>query len=231
MRQPPWESFPSPGRDDARAVRPDQPRARVAGHRAFHLNHVARGNPFGDANNDLQPGVHAFQNRIGGKGRGNKDGAGGGAGLLHRLGHRVEDRDAFSAMLKALSALAGRDAGDDLRAVINGKLGVFGAETAGDALDENFGVWFNENGHIKFSMDDLRFSMGGQLCCRRFLISFNSLTVIRSWSRFMASFARIKASISMTRHLPAGKFQFDGMFYDFIEIPDTKNLAQTIHSA
>jgi hypothetical protein len=50
-------------------------------------------------------------------------------------------------MLKDLAAFAGRDAGDNLCAVINRELRVFRAKAAGDALDENLGVGLNENGH------------------------------------------------------------------------------------
>jgi hypothetical protein len=50
-------------------------------------------------------------------------------------------------VLKKLAAFAGRDAGDDLRAVINRELRVFRAEAASDALDENFGIGFDEDGH------------------------------------------------------------------------------------
>ena len=55
----------------------------------------------------------------------------------------------FAAVLKKLSAFAGRDPGDDLRAVIHRELRVFGAKTAGDALDKDFGVGCDENGHDK----------------------------------------------------------------------------------
>ena len=52
-------------------------------------------------------------------------------------------------MLEDLAALAGSDPGHDAGAVINGKLRVPGAKTAGDALDENLGIGFNEDGHLK----------------------------------------------------------------------------------
>ena len=76
----------------------------------------------------------------------NEDRRGGGAGLLRGLGDGVEDRN---FVLEELAAFAGRDAGDDLRAVSEAELGVPRAEAAGDALDEDFvfaGV--DENGHI-----------------------------------------------------------------------------------
>ena len=159
MRQPPCESLPSPGRDHAGAIRPDEPRLGVALHGAFHANHVARRNAFGDAHHHFQTGIHAFQNGVRGKGRRHKNGGGGRAGLFHRLGDGVKNGHFFAAVFENLAAFAGRDAGDDLRAVINGKLRVFGAEAAGDALDQDFGVGFDENGHwnFRFWICDLRF--------------------------------------------------------------------------
>ena len=53
-------------------------------------------------------------------------------------------------MFEKLSTFARRDAGDNLRAVVNGKLCVARAEAAGDALDENLGVGLDEDGHGKF---------------------------------------------------------------------------------
>jgi hypothetical protein len=50
-------------------------------------------------------------------------------------------------VLEELAALAGSDSGDDLRAIIQGELGVFGAEAAGDALNDDFSVLFYEDGH------------------------------------------------------------------------------------
>jgi hypothetical protein len=51
------------------------------------------------------------------------------------------------AVLEELAALAGRDAGDDLGAVVEGELGVAAAELAGDALDEDLGLFGNDDGH------------------------------------------------------------------------------------
>ena len=138
------------GRDDAGTIRADKPR-RAALQCALHANHVAHGNAFGDGNHQFQPGIRAFENRVGGEGGRNKNGGGRRAGLFHRLGDRVENGNLLSAVLKNLAALAGRDAGDDLRAVINRELRVPRAEAAGDALDEDLGVGFDENGHGKIS--------------------------------------------------------------------------------
>ena len=137
------------GRDDARTVRSDQPGFGVAGQRAFYPDHVAHRNAFGDGHDQLQPRVRAFKNRIGGERRRHEHRAGGRAGLFHGVGHGVKDRHVPAVGLEELAALAGGDAGDDLRAVIERELGVPRAEAAGDALDENLGVGFDKNGHDK----------------------------------------------------------------------------------
>ena len=80
------------GRDDAGTIRPDEPRLGVALQRAFHSHHVAHRNAFGDGDDQFEAGVRAFENRVGGEGRGNEDGASGRAGLFHGLQHGVEDR-------------------------------------------------------------------------------------------------------------------------------------------
>ena len=101
------------GSHDAGAIRPDEPRPSVALHRAFHADHVAHGNAFRDGDDQFESGVRAFENRIGGEGRGNENRAGRRAGLLHGVGNGVKDRNLFAAVLEKLSAFAGRDAGDD----------------------------------------------------------------------------------------------------------------------
>src|ERR1035437_194899 len=135
------------GRDNAGTVRSDEPRLGVALQRALHFDQSAHGNAFRDGDNEFESGVRAFENRIGGEGRRNENRARRRAGLFHRVGDGVENWNSFAAVLKELSAFARRDAGDDLRAVINGELRVLRAKAAGDALDENLGVGFNEDGH------------------------------------------------------------------------------------
>ena len=49
---------------------------------------------------------------------------------------------------EVLAAFAGRDPGDDVRAVIEGEFGVAAAEVTGDALDENLGFGCDENAHV-----------------------------------------------------------------------------------
>jgi hypothetical protein len=116
-------------------------RVLVAAHGLLHLHHVIDRNAFGDGDDQVQPGVHAFENGVRGEGRGHKDGGDGGAGLAGGLGDGVEDGDLVAGVFEELAAFAGRDAGDDLRAVVKRELRVLRAKAAGDALDENFGLW------------------------------------------------------------------------------------------
>ncbi len=46
-----------------------------------------------------------------------------------------------------MAAFARGDAGDELRAIVEAQLRVTATETAGDALDDELGIWFNEDGH------------------------------------------------------------------------------------
>jgi hypothetical protein len=50
-----------------------------------------------------------------------------------------------------LAALAGGDTGHELGAVVEAELGVAPAKGTGDALDEDLGVFVNENGHEEVS--------------------------------------------------------------------------------
>ena len=99
------------------------------------------------ADDNFKSGVRAFKNRVGGKRRRDKHRASHRAGLFHRFGNGVKNGNFFAAVLEKLPAFAGRDTGDDLRAIVNRKLRVFRAKAAGDALNENLGVGFDENGH------------------------------------------------------------------------------------
>jgi hypothetical protein len=76
--------------------------------------------------------------------------------LAGGLADGVKDGNLLARVLKDLAALAGGDAGHDARAVIEGELGVPGAKTAGDALDEDLRVGFNENGHGKIMLFFIR---------------------------------------------------------------------------
>ena len=77
-------------------------------------------------------GVDRLVDGVGGEARRDEDQRRVRAGLLDRLGDGVEDRDA----LDVLAALAGRDAGDDVRAVGAVAQAVEAALAAGQALDD-----------------------------------------------------------------------------------------------
>ena len=62
----------SPGRDDSRTVRSDQARF-LAGHLRFDPHHVDHRDAFGDANDQLDPGIDRFQDSIRRAGGGNED--------------------------------------------------------------------------------------------------------------------------------------------------------------
>ena len=106
-------------RNDARAVRPDQPRAPIL-QKLPGAHHVERGNAFGDADDQFDLRIGRFHDRVGGKRRRNKNHRGIGAGLVHRFLHGVEDRPAFVRR----AAFAGSDSADNLRAVGGAGLGV-----------------------------------------------------------------------------------------------------------
>ena len=78
------------------------------------------GDAFGDRDDDFAAGVDGFEDRVGGEGRRDEDHRGVGAFFLDGFGDGVEDGHAE----RRLAALAGRDAGDELGAVLEAVLGV-----------------------------------------------------------------------------------------------------------
>src|ERR1043166_7053085 len=130
------------GGDHAGAIGADQPRLAVRQY-PFDPHHVQDRNTLGDADDQRDAGVDGFQDRIGGKGRGHIDDAGGGPGLADRLLHGIEDRQ----IEMARAAFARRDAADHLRAIGNGLLGMEGALRAGEALADDLRIAVDEHGH------------------------------------------------------------------------------------
>ena len=120
------------GRDDPRAVRPDEDALRSA-ERALHPHHVEDRDALGDAHDQFDPGIDRFEDRVGGIGRRHINDtsrrAGPGARLLDRVEHRQVE------MLGA--ALARGHAADHPRAVGDRLLGVKGALRAGEALADH----------------------------------------------------------------------------------------------
>src|SRR5690606_27172940 len=129
-------------RDDAGAIRTDQPAVVVAEH-LFDAHHVEHRHALGDAHDELDAGVCRLQNRVRGERRGHIDHARRRAGLAHRLADRVEDRK--PEMLAA--AAARRHAADDLRAVLEALLRVERALPARDALADDPRVLADEDAH------------------------------------------------------------------------------------
>src|SRR5262249_48753451 len=97
----------------------------------------------GDRDDQSDAGVGRLEDRVGGEARRDEDHRGVGAGLVDRLGDRVEDGDPVDV----LAALAGRHAGDDLRAVALVVGRVDGALATGDVGDDQAGLSVDEDAH------------------------------------------------------------------------------------
>ena len=81
-------------RNDARTVRPDQPRAPVL-QELPGAHHVERRNAFGDADDQFDLGVGGLHDGVGRERRRHEDHRGIRAGLVDRFLHGVEDRPAL----------------------------------------------------------------------------------------------------------------------------------------
>jgi hypothetical protein len=110
----------------------------------FHFDHVIDRNAFGDANDQIETGIYALEDRVRCKRRRNKNSRNGGSRFPDRLIHRIKDRHIIG---KELTAFAGRYTGGNVRSVVKAKLRVPRAEAASDALHENAGLWGDKNGH------------------------------------------------------------------------------------
>src|SRR5439155_22267164 len=106
--------------------------------------HIIDWNAFGNRNDQLQSSVHCFENSIASKRGRNKDGRGCRAGGFYCFRHGIEY---WNLVFKKLAALAGRDAGDDLGAVLEAELRVPRAKAARDTLNEDLGLRGEEDGH------------------------------------------------------------------------------------
>ena len=138
-------TFARPGRRGARAVGADESGARRLQERD-DAQHVQRRDALGDAEDRADAGRDRLQHRVRRARSRNVDDARVGAGLTDGLGDGVEDR--HRAVDGAQAALAGRHAGDDLRAPRRDHLaGVELALAAGDALDEQPRVAADEDAH------------------------------------------------------------------------------------
>ena len=102
-----------------------------------------RGDVLGDADRRRDAGVGRLVDRVGREAGGDEDERRVRAGRGDGGGDRVEDRDAVDV----LAALAGRDAGDDVRAVVAVAQAEEAALAAGQALHEQPRVAVDEDRH------------------------------------------------------------------------------------
>src|SRR5262249_33650124 len=130
------------GRDDAGAVRPDEPAVGLGLQEAHGPGHVEDGDALGNGDDKADTGLGGLHDGVRGGGRRHDDHAGVGPGLAHRLGDGVEDVEAFQLG----AALPRLDAADDLGAVVAALLGVKGTGLA-EALAEDAGVFVNQDAH------------------------------------------------------------------------------------
>ena len=133
-----------PGRDDARAVGAEQPGAGVVALQPVEEERLVLGrDALGDADDEADARRGRLQD---GRGRAlgrHDDERGVGPGGRHGLGHGVVDGDA----LDVGAALAGRDPGHHLGAVVAVAQAVEAALAPGQALDDHLGVLVDEDAH------------------------------------------------------------------------------------
>src|SRR5690625_1311550 len=136
------------GRDDAGAVRPDQAHADEPIQGSTHLQHIHRGNAFGNAGNYLDAGIGRFQNGIGRKGRRYVNHAGGCTRLAHSFIDSVKNRQP-----KVLLTTAARGhAPNQFGAIGQRLLRMESALLAGKALADHFSVFVDQNTHVESSL-------------------------------------------------------------------------------
>src|SRR5262245_21776679 len=128
--------------DNAWAVRPNQTDIFTM-ERAFHLNHVVDRNAFGNADDQLHTGIGCFQDRIGAKGRRYEDERSVALGLLHRIPHRIEDRNT----LDFLPRLTRRHASHNLRPISYALSSMERTLLARNPLHHHPGILINEYAH------------------------------------------------------------------------------------
>jgi hypothetical protein len=131
------------GGNDTRTIRADQDR-RFALHEARHPGHVQYRYALGDAHNHFYPCGDGFRDRIRRKSRRNENARDVGPFVANRLQNRIENRDVF----RNLTALAGRDTGHDLGAVVNHLPSVEGPLSTGDALHHHPAFLINQYAHV-----------------------------------------------------------------------------------
>ncbi len=139
------------GDDDAQAVGTDDPGAALRS-QLDHLSDVAARDPLGDDHDQLDAILERLEHRVLGERRWNRDHRAVDlcAVVIDRLRDRVEHGDAVDIAAQA----AGRDAAHDLcaLAVLKALAGEVDSLAARDALDDEGGVFVDEDRH---QTDDL----------------------------------------------------------------------------
>src|SRR5258707_56953 len=119
------------GRNDARTVRPNQPRLAFDLEIFIGADHVQARNAFSDADNKWDFGVDSFQQRVSGEHGRNKNYGCVRTSLLFRFRDSIKDGPAFVRG----ATLARSNPTNNVRAVSRTGLGVERAFTPGNSLD------------------------------------------------------------------------------------------------
>ena len=160
-----------PGRDDAGAVRPDEP-AAGAEDEVLGTHHVGDRDALGDADHERDPGRCRFHDGVGGAGRRHEDQRAVGGLLPHGLLDGVPHREA----LVGGAALPRRHPADDIGAVFLAAGGVEGALLAGDALDDHPRGLVGQDAHriagsLPFAASSLQFARSFSASARETTVS------------------------------------------------------------
>src|SRR6185369_14727727 len=108
--------------------------------------HVAHRNALGDADDEIEVGLHGLPDRVGRAGRRHIDHADGGAGLGLGVSDAGEDRNAFEVLAGTLGVHAGDEASLAV-GVVAAAAGVELPGFAGDPLRDHAGVLVDQDAH------------------------------------------------------------------------------------
>ena len=131
-------------RDDARAIRPDEPRAR-AGKRRLHAHHVVHRHTFGDAHHELDARIRRFENGVRRARRRHVDHAGRRTGFAYCVLHGVE----HGLAEMRLATTPRRYAANELGAVRETLLRVIRALLSRESLTDDLGIAIDQNAHAR----------------------------------------------------------------------------------
>ena len=143
--------FAFTGGDDARAIRPDQDAVWFFLQKCFDLDHVENGNAFGDGDDDGNPRVGGFHDRVGGERWGYENHRRICPGSGNGLADRIENRQSIRIFL---APFAGGNATDYFRAILEAIFRVKRTGFTGDALTEDSRGLIDQNAHRIFVLLD-----------------------------------------------------------------------------